>query len=389
MIVKKAQKILYISLSHNWGSRERGIIRDGIILKEEGRVPFLYCYGNSSIAREAVARGFRVIHPEKIFSGLFKWRMFLALPGIVRQFNIDLVHLYQMEFIWSVCFFLYRFIEIPLVLTQCGEINKFYTNIFYRTLVYRVDSFVCPFVGLKQNIASHLMVRSRKIFYFGMAPLFSGILNYSDNISKKEKNGLLVGHFFNGDKNEEHRIRMLFQAVAVFNKKMSQPVFLELVSESPWEENPSYGLYRELSWEYQVGDWILFTMNNALILAPPSFDLWLEMPYWENLEDGALWAIIGGTPVLVPRTAASMELFESYGRAGEYYKSDDGREFWQKGLQMLQNIDFYKRELRNASKKVSESCNASLYGKRILELYDTLKTRRWAYKGKMSRSYRY
>ena len=386
MITKKAQNILYISLSHEWSSRERGILKDGIIIKENGRTPFLYCYKNSPIERKAFIKGIKTIHPGKAFSGLFKWRMFLTLPQIVKKFNIDLIHFYQIEFVWSLCFFLYRFIEIPLVLTQCSGIKKFYTNIFYRTLAYRIDLFLCPFVGLKQNISSHLMVRSKKITYCGLAPLFTSILDYSEKIPEKEKSGLLMGVFFHGDKNEEYHIRVLFRALAVFNEEMNQSVFLELISETSWKKNPSYQLYRELSWEYQIGNWISFKKNNSLHKAPSHFDLWLELPHREDLEHCTFWAILSNTPVLVPRTASSMELFESYGRAGEYYKSDDGREFWQKGLQMLQNIDFYKKELVKTSEKMRKSCDESEYSKRILKLYDGLKTRRWAYKWKMSRS---
>ena len=388
MVVKKAQNILYISLSHSWGSKERAILRDGVILKKNGKNPFLYCYKDSLIAREAANEEIALIHPGKIFSGLFKWRMFFALPGIVRQFNIDLIHFYQIEFVWPLCFFLYRFIEIPLVLTQFSEINKFYTSIFYRTLIYRVDMFICPFVGLKQNLVSHLMVRSRKIFYCGMAPLFSNVLDNSKNISVKKKNDFCIGVAFNGDKDEEHHIRTLFQALAVFNKKMDQSVYLELISKNSWEENTLYRFYREISWEHQVGDWISFEKNDALFENPSHFDLWLELPHGEDLEDCSLWAVLGGTPILVPRTASSMDIFESYGRVGECYKSSDGREFWQKGLRILQNIDFYRGELKKVAMEVRKSCDVSKYGKQVLELYDGLRTRRWAYKGKISRSSR-
>ena len=388
MIVKKAQNILYISLSYDWGSKERAILRDCVILKKNGRTPFLYCYKDSSIAREALNKGIAPIHPGKTFSGLFKWRMFFTLPGIVRQTGIDLIHFYQIEFVWPLCFFLYRFIEIPLVLTQFSEINKFYTNFFYRTLVYRVDLFICPFIGIKKNLASHLMVHSRKIFYCGMAPLFSSVLDYSENVPLKKDNDFRIGVIFNGGKDEKHHARILFQALAVFNEKIDQSVYLELISKNPWEENALYRFYRELSWEHQVGDWISFEKNDALFERPSHFDLWLELPRGEDLEDCALWAILGITPVLVPRTASFMDIFESYGKVGECYKSSDGREFWQKGLRMLQDIDFYRAELKKAAQEIRKSCNASVYGKQVAELYDGLRTRRWAYKGRISRSSR-
>ena len=387
-IIKKAQNILYISLGDDWGSRERGILRDGGLAKEGGRVPFLYCYKNSPIARESARIGMATIHPNKMLSGSFKWRIPFILPGILRQYNIDLIHFYQMELVWPLCCLLYRFIEIPLVLSQCNEIDKFYTNIFHRTLIYRVDLFLSPLAGLKQNVASHLAVRSKKIVYCGMAPLSSGVVDFLEEAPRREKNIFYMGVLFNGNKSEEQHARLLFRALAVFNQKMDRPVFLELISERPWKEDSRYPFYKKLSWEYQVGDWISFEENNAMLKKGLDFDLWLGMTCQEDLEDCTLWAVICGVPILVPRTGASMEFFESYGSSGEYYKSGDGREFWQKGLEMLRNIDFYKNKLKTISEEVRKSCDASAHGKRILELYDGIKTRRWAYKGRMSRDSR-
>ena len=388
MIIKKAKNILYISLSHEWGSKERRILRDGMIIKKKGKNPFLYCYENSPIAKEALSNGIICVYPKKKFSKLFKWKIFFDLPRIVRKSDIDLIHFYQIELIWSLCFFLYRFIEIPLVLTQCAEVNKFYTNIFYRTLLYRVDTFICPFKGLKENLVSHLMIRSRKIFCCEIAPLFSSFLDYSGTSSINEKKGFQIGVALSGDRNEENHIRILFQALAVFNKKIEEPVYLELISKNFWEGNPFYRFYRELSWEHQIGDWISFEKNDALFERKCHFDLWLELPHDEDLEDSSVWAILGEAPVLLPRTALSMDIFESYGKLGECYKGRDGREFWQKGLQILQNIDFYRDNLKKASEEIQKRCHASKYGDQLSELYDGLRTRRWAYKGKISRSSR-
>ena len=385
-IVKKAQNILHIGLSHDWGSQERGILRDGVILKKEGRNLFLYCYKNSFIAHEAEKKGIVTIHPRKTLSRSFKWRMLFVLPGIVKQHNIDLIHFYQIEFIWPLCCFLYRFIEIPLIVTLCSEIGRFYTNIFYRTLIYRVDLFICPFTGFRQNIASHLMVRPKKISCFGVAPLFSSFMDYPGPVPKKEKNGFLMGALFNGEKKEEEYARVLFQAVSVLNKKMNKSVHLELISIRSWNENSSYRFYRELSWEYQIGDWVSFEEDNDLHYRQSRFDLWLGLPRREDLEDCVISSLLCGVPILIPRTGGSMELFESCGRVGEYYKSGDRREFWQKGFQMLQNIDFYREKLKRVSEEMRVSCDASLYGKQILDFYDAAKTRRWAYKGRISRS---
>ena len=384
-LIKKAQKVLYISLGHDWGSRERGMLRDMAILKKEGRTPFLYCYKNSFVDLEAGKMAIVTIHPNKKLSGYFRWRILFALSPVIRQFDIDLIHLYQMRFVWPLCCFLYRFIEIPLVVTRCGSVDKLYTNVFYRTLVYRVDLFITPLEGIKQNIASHLMVRLRKIACCGMAPLFSNIVDCSESVGREEKKALLMGVFSNGEKSEEEQARILFQGLAIFNERMDCSIRLELISEYPWEKNPLYPFYKKLSWEYQVGDWISFKQNDSMVKNKFHFDLWLGLSRREDLEDRTIWAVFCGIPILIPRTAASMEFFESFGKSGEYYKSGDGREFWQKGLGVLQDIDFYKSEVKKISKKVKKSCDAQIYGKRLLELYDGLKTRRWAYEGRASR----
>ena len=314
---KKIQNILCIGLSHSWGSLERGILWDVAILKNGGRKPFLYCYENSILASEAIKKGIEVVHPKKATTGFFQWRIFLGLPSIVRQFKIDLIHFYQIKFIWSLCFFLYRVIEIPLVMTVNNEIKRFYNNILHRTLIYRVDMFLCPFEGFRKNIASHLMVKLKKTSSLGMATLCSGVQKREGKTTVKQgQNGLRMGVFCKGEKGEQDHLKIVLHALTVFNKKLEQPVFLELISEGSWENNPSYKCCRELSWEYQIGDWISFKENNALLESEVDFDLWAGLPGQEDLEDISLWALLQGAPLLIPRTGASMEFFEYWNGSG-------------------------------------------------------------------------
>ena len=377
---KKIQNILCVGLSYNWNSLERCILWHTIVLKHEGRKPFLYCYKNSNLAFEAIKKGIDVIHPKKAPTDFFQWRIFLGLPSIVRKFDIELVHFYQINFIWPLCFFLYRVIEIPLVMTVNNEIKRFYNNILYRTLVYRVDMFLCPFEGFRKNIASHLMVKLKKTSCLGMATLCSGVQKRAKKeLESKGKNGLRMGVFCKGDKKEQDHLKIVLHALTVFNKKLDQPIFLELISEENWENNPTYKYCRELSWEYQIGDWISFRENNTLLECGADFDLWVGLPRQEDFEDLSIWTLLQGIPLLTPRTGISMEFFESCHGCGECYKSGDGREFWQKGLQMLQKIDFYKKRLEQHSEQIRESCDASDYAASVLEIYDGLGTRRWAY----------
>ena len=165
---KNRNKAIYICPSDLWGARERTVLRDALISKENGLEACIYCLKDSFLDNAAKEKELHVIHHYgKVQTRFFKWYKLFGLGQIVRANDVAFVHCYHLNFLWPLSFFLKSKPEIPLFFTTHREIIKKYTEIYHKTLLSRVDQFFVNSEGLNSNLIVHLDVPPRKIKVLG------------------------------------------------------------------------------------------------------------------------------------------------------------------------------------------------------------------------------
>ena len=98
---------LYICPSQSWGTLERKALADCLIHRDMGGNPHLFCLKDSKLNEEAIKWDIKTInYTGKKVNQLIDFRYFLDLRKLFKSINFDLVHCYNLGFIWEVCFLL-------------------------------------------------------------------------------------------------------------------------------------------------------------------------------------------------------------------------------------------------------------------------------------------
>lgn len=372
----KEQNVFFICLSENWGTLERGVIRDCNVANEQSMNAFLYCYKGSAIEERAIELGINTLHHHgKAFTKVFEWHKFRNIPQLLNQHNINFVHCYNIKILWPIAFFLRRYPGIPLVLTQRDEFKKFYKEFWYRPLISRLDQVLVPMTEMLENIKGHLGVPSKRIEFCGMGAIrFEDEQNNTQRFIKEEGELIFATNFGGEEKNLDH-LQPLLKALEVFKKK-GRAFKLILSSKKKWEDFLIYEHIQDEVRKCGLTENVQFSTVKRLGSIQKEVDIWIGLPKKEDLEDFCVTSLLNGTPVLFPRSAASMELLRELGKVGESYKGQDSRELRTKLDAMLKDLDFYCSNVKNSQKLLDSLYGKATYTAQFLSNYQRVIARR-------------
>ncbi|MBT3585217.1 MAG: hypothetical protein HN509_09930 [Halobacteriovoraceae bacterium] len=352
-------RILYICPTQSWGSRERWVIKNCKILKEKGVEIYLYCSKGSFLEEKAKEVGVSLIyHQGKIDTKFLRWHKLFNIPAEIKLKKINLVHCFDLRFLWPLCFFLRGNPLIPMVYSQLEETSKKYHQVWHKLLINRLDLVILPTWGLAGNIEGHLGVGFRKMKFLGM-----GIANSTEGHLKNLPSRALL----NGDSKdwclgvhvpvrlkEEGNVYPLLYALESFNSGRSQrqkKAKLYLISEKDWNFSPLFEGLMKLVQELRLVDHVVFYHDHDVSQVQLGMDLWVGISPRDVLEDYALEAMMRGIPILVPRTMGHMELLRRLGPVGETYSIGDAREL---RTQLGKLFKGYKKYHRNILKSIDK-----------------------------------
>jgi len=380
-----------MGLSNRWGSEERTILKDCEVSQKAGANVHLYTYKDSVIDLRAKELGIkRIYHQGKFVTKFYKWHKLRRLKGLITELKINVVHCYDIKVLWPLCLYLRQFPEVPLLFSLGNDLKTYYRDFWYRPLVERVDQILLPMPEMVENVWGHIGVPPRKIesVGLGLAVPVKNPIEERPPFRFTDKRWYL-GTNLNGIETNTHFLDTIFHAFRVLIERglEGKSYTFTLCNERNWSECVLTDELRRQVKDWGLEEHVAFVEESDVGLHQPYIDLWLGLVRREDLEDYAVQALLGGKPVLIPRTASSMELFRGFGVIGETYLKGDSREIREKVETILGNIGTYEKNLHKSHEFLLSSYGAKSYQNIMISTYKkVLKRRKRLLKAKRSRN---
>jgi glycosyltransferase involved in cell wall biosynthesis len=379
-IYKNKQNFLFVCPSETWGSRERMALRDCLIAREIGHDVFLYCLKDSLL--HIYAKEHRIdciFHHGKIRTKLYRWHKLSLIKQYIKRLDINLVHCYDLNFLWPICFFLRRNPKVPLIFTFGHEVQKFYKQFWVRPLISRLDLGILPIKEMMDSVRSHIDIPLRKIHFCGLG-LYDP-KKFKLEMTTIEKDHFVVGTSVGGFEKDLATLKPILHAIQGLNAKKlaGKCIKLILVSQKNWKESLIFPELREFVNANNLAGDVVFETSTDMLKAQSEVDVWVGCPTEEPIEDYTIMAMLSGKPIISPRTAAFMELIREYGQVGEAYKSGDTRELRVKVEKILLNLDKFRSHIKSNRDLLRRYYALDLYKNQLLSHYERMLNRRFRY----------
>lgn len=375
----EGKTFFYMGLSNRWGTEERTILKDCLVAKDAGAKVYLYTYRDSILHDRAKSCNIECLfHQGKFVTKVFKWHKLRNLKSLLIDLQVNIVHCYDIKILWPLCLYMRTMPLVPLVFTLSNDLRFYYRNFWYRPLVERVDQVLLPMSEMVENVWGHMGIPPRKIDFVGLG--LEAVKKTDDERPpfRFTDERWYIGTNLNGIETNTHFLDTVFHSFRVMIEKglEGKNYTFALCNERNWSECV---LTNEL--RRQVKDWgleehVAFVDQRDVSLHQLDVDLWLGLTRREELEDYAVQALISGKPIVVPRSAFSMEILRTFGVVGETYMNGDSREIREKCETILRNYKTYEKNLHKSHQALMGSYGSTNYRESIIKIYEKLLNRR-------------
>lgn len=319
---------MLVHLSVQWGTVERSVLTDALILAKDGHKVWIYTQKDSPLHIEAKKHNLEVmIHSGPWFPRGFTLFAPKGLGQILKSESFKAIHIYQWDLLWPISHALRNRNGISLFVSLFEEFKQNYSGFWYRPYVHRVDRyFLWGFID-QDVIAADVGVHSRRMAHLGLPP---GIHDEGSSpviarvLAEESAKNTLVAFEVAPHIEEIDDVANLLEAFA--QVRIEKDLKLVLYRRYPWRESIIWPELEKKLHELKIFDRTLIVDGDAHNDLANYVDLWLSTP---SCEFSTFQYLLKGVPFCAPRTAFYSELIERTG-AGETYKSSDVRELRQK-----------------------------------------------------------
>ena len=367
-IFRNQQNILLVCPTNNSGTRERMLLRDAIHLNHIGHNVFVYCYRDSFIDIECKTIGIDCLYHEgREHTKVLHWYKLRKLRGHINKFDVNVVHCYELNFLWPLSFFLKNKPYIALFFTLTYDVHRFYKQFWFRALLSRLDLVFLPAREMIESIHGHLDIPLRKIYFSGL-----GLKNVEFQKVKKKLDGSIwnLASWVNEHETNIDNLSVCLEALWSLNikKEVNKPCYLHLYSMKKWEENIIYQKVLDKIKEYGLENFVKFHHESKI--ENINADIWISYQTASPLEDYSLTAILKGIPVLTPRNSTTQELNRMYGLANQTYFPSDSRELRTEIVEVIKNYEDYVTACESAREELWAEHGEEGYKYSLFRIYE-------------------
>jgi glycosyltransferase involved in cell wall biosynthesis len=372
--------VLYICLSHEWNTLERRCLADATYFRNIGGTPFILCDPKTLLDFEAEKEDIpRLYFQDDLKNWRGKLNFYFQIQHILQKQQIDIIHAYNADSLVPLGMILKSLAQIPLVFTF-NENSVWNKNSFIdRWFISRTDSIFTFSSNIKEIATQTFPLNSRKIHVTGMGIDFPA-KNIKPVLSQDKKK---IVTFISRSEKELNHIRFFVDSippllhaleVSSFGKKLEFSFFTDI----SWFNHPLYESIKRMILERHLEMFIRFETKPLGGLSFLESDVFVGLPRPELFSDQDLFALVGQTPVLLPRTSTRQQLIKQ-GKFGETYHPEDSREFRDKLLKILLNYDTYLEGLSSVEAEIQEQHHFERYIQHLYTNYEKLYAQRLRY----------
>ncbi|MFA6236550.1 MAG: hypothetical protein WC635_04405 [Bacteriovorax sp.] len=374
MVNKYARNILYILPTRDWSTRERFAYRDIVLAQKQGYNIYLCTYEDSFLAKVVKSLDIEIVpFRENFLNGLTVFHKHFSLRSILKKAQIDIVHCYEFNLLFSISIQLKTENLTALIITQDHVIDKPLQRFWYKPLISRIDSLIMINKNLKQDAQGNLDLPVKKIEYFGMG------LKLEDPARPAEiavnfslyKDYFLAGTYVSPELSDISTLNPLLSALKVLNEKMpggkkSKLVFLAAVDFQSLSILPDI---MKLIQEQEQQEDVLFVTTQDIVGVITYLNVWISNCAHELIEDFAVSALMHEVPAILVRNFCSKDLLEEFEGVGETYKLYDARELRDKWEKIILGEAVFKEKTRIYKYFIEREHSYKTYKNQFLSLY--------------------
>ncbi|MBT7611196.1 MAG: hypothetical protein HN576_15655 [Bacteriovoracaceae bacterium] len=314
-------------------------------------------------------------HFGKVQRHFYKWYRYRFLSKLLKSEKVIFIHCYDLNLIWPICFFLRNSPMIPLFLTIDRAPRRSYLEIWHKALLTRVDQVFVSSESMIDEAKLRLGLLPRKITVLGYGVSIGEIQKSDLNKIKSELAINTESHTIGSLISPHHKnmdfILPLIYAVNGYNQKHhgDKDLRLILISEKKWNQNQIYKELIRFIKDAGSEEDILFYSGCSIEMFQRAVDLWISSAEGNNLSDYAVKSLLLGVPILVPRNAEVMELFNSFPGTGEAYRKNDSLGVREKLEKVLAKKKTYLKQVAKGSKKIKIMHSVEAYSETLISRY--------------------
>lgn len=380
----RTHNVLLVGPGLNWSAAERSALKDALALREQGHNPLLYVVKDSVLAYHASIHNIPcAYHLVAESYSPFNWGRFLSLGGVIRRYEINVVHVYLSEslnVLWPIAHIMRSWPLIPLVVTRFNSSPKIYRGPLYGALAKRVDLLLTSSKDLARELSLSLRLPPHKIDEQGLAVT-------GQRTSKEQKLKNSIALCLSGPEIDPQSLSTVFVAFATlieyYQEGLPAHLTLALLAPKRWEHNILYRPLQKMAQDLKIIDRIEFLEGEG----PGSIDPpWVWLVLDENnegkkddldvVEDYGMEALLRGIPICLARRGPSMELLRQYPFIGLHYRPGDNRDLVAKLNLIMTHRAHYAMAIEDSYQSLSARFSQDFFKDRLLNYYRRLISKR-------------
>lgn len=334
------QTVLYINLSHKWGTDEKSLIRDAQIVSDLGYQVLVLCVRDSFLDLRLKALNLPTVYDQSKNKSWLRRPLsfFFELRGLITHNAISLIHTYDLFSLWPLGQLLKRFPYIPLVYTRSQEMNKGLKSFIHRLFLSRIDLVITPAKGLRENLISSLPIRPKRIHVSGLGLVYHEDLELDKAELKRallKKYGhalssICFGTYVEVDMTDVISLIPILVAVQYIIQNHSElddqkKVLLFFFCERNWHAHPLFAELMKKIKEYDLQDHVVLHTTEELEQDVSMMDVWISYQDSEYIRDQEIFALFHNVHLILPRVGGFYEILLDH-RWGHTYKASDSRD---------------------------------------------------------------
>lgn len=378
--------VLYVCMSHEWGTVERRCISDASYFRNIGGASFILCYEKSLIDKEAEKEDIPRLYFQAELTGFrSKLNFYFQIQHILQKQQVDIIHSYNVETLLPLGMVLKGMPQIPMVFTFNENVPWKKNNILDKWFISRTDSVFTFSADIRELAAETFPVNPRKIHVTGAGIDFPARIIRSTHVDEKKK----IVTFIPRTEDDLKNVRLLVDSIPPLLHQLNsmgynQRLIFTFLSDISWYNHPLYDGLKRMILERHLEMHISFETRPLASSSFQDCDIYVSLPMTELFSDQDLYALVTQTPVLLPRTSTRQHLVKQ-GKFGETYHPEDGRELKDKLVKILTNYPRYLEELNGVELELQEQHHFERYAEELYAHYEKLYTQRLRYSQKQKR----
>lgn len=372
--------VLYVCLSHEWGTVERRCLADAGYFRNIGGAAFILCHEKSLVDQEAQREDIPRLH---FATDLRSWRsklnFYFQIQHILQKQQVDIIHTYNQDSLLPLGMILKGMPHIPIIFTFNESVPWQKTHVWDRWFVSRTDSILTFTPNIRDLAIEAFPVSRRKIHVTGAGIDFPVKIQRAKHPENKKR----IMTFIPRTIDDLSTIRLFVDAIPPLLHSLEamgfeQKLIFTFLTDVSWYTHPIYDSLKRMILERHLEMHISFETRPLESKSFEDCDIFVGLPMKELFSDLDLYALVTQTPVLLPRTSTRQQIVKQ-GKFGETYHPEDGRELKDKIMKILMDYSNYVEELTGVELELQDQHHFEKYAETLYAHYEKLYTQRLRY----------